>query len=231
MVTALVASTSMLLVTVLIVDDLIRRREARRWRTVAGTAYRELSTDAFAAWTGVMTALGFPKAYERFVDAQERVDAGAPPATGGPSVLPESVEDVVNEALNNPKSRDIMSALIYEETEALGRSIARWAPVMLGTSKLAVSLDLFSDMREALISANRGFFAVDADPNWRWGWWVSLEYFFLLFARFDSLRREALGEPTVFGTGEANMRRALGLPPGREIPPDIADRDRGRCRP
>src|SRR5215216_2806973 len=48
MLAALTASAVTLAVTVLIVDALIRSREARRWQVVAQAAYRELSTDAYA---------------------------------------------------------------------------------------------------------------------------------------------------------------------------------------
>lgn len=219
---ALVASAVTLAVTGLIVDELVRRQRAGRSRTVAETAYRELSTDAFRAWTGVMTGLGFPEAEDRFLEAQERsASTGRLPGGQDPPVLSEEFEDVVTEAIEHEEIRRVMGGLIYRETDALGQSVARWAPVMLQDADPAEALDLFSTMREALIHANRGLRAAGADPNWQWGFWVSLDWFFLLFARFDSLRREALGDPTMFGTEKVAMRAAWGLPADRPAPPSV----------
>lgn len=85
---------------------------------------------------------------------------------------------------------------------------------------LAQALSLFADLRDALISARQGFDAVGADPNWRWGFWTSLDFFFLLFSHFDGMRRRALGEPVLLGAGEADYRRAWGLPE-RDVPADL----------
>jgi hypothetical protein len=126
---ALVASAVVLGITVLIVDEVLRRRHARRWKAVAQTAFRELSTDAFRAWVVVMTGLGFPEADERFFHVRELLANVDHADLGGvPSVLAEEFEDVVNEAITDAEFGDAMAAVIYDETKALGTSVARWVP-------------------------------------------------------------------------------------------------------
>ena len=223
---ALVASAVVLGITVLLVDEVLRRRHVSRWKMVAQTAFRELSTDAFRAWVIVMTRLGFPEADERFFHVRELLaNADQADLVGAPAILAEDFEDVVDEAITHPEFREAMATVIYDETEALGTSVARWAPIMLQDGDLAEGLDLFSDMRDALIGAGNGFRAASADPNWRWGFWVSLDFFFLLFGKFDSLRQDALGDPTMFRGDEAEMRRTWGLPADRPVPPGLSHSD------
>lgn len=56
MLAGLVSSALVLAVTVLVVDERLDRRKARRSRRVAQTAYRELSTAAFAAMVAIARA-------------------------------------------------------------------------------------------------------------------------------------------------------------------------------
>jgi hypothetical protein len=217
----LVASAVALAVTVLVVDEVMRRRDAKRWSAVAETAMRELSTDAFAAWTDVMDAFGFGAVQGRFLDARWH---GLSEESAQPRVepiLPPEFEPAVGQRLNDLSECARVAGRIDDVTEALSHSVAKWAPVMLQHADLAKALNVFSTMRDALISAGEGLrHASSGSVEWRWGFWVSLDYFHLGFGRFDTLRREALGEPTLFDTDVSTMRRTWGLPADRpESPP------------
>lgn len=201
-----VASAATLAATVIIVDAVVRSREAKRWEPVAQAAFRELSTDAFAFYLELLELLGL-------AGEDTRLGRKVP-------VLPTELYPRLEAALESRSTHPMLSEFLYGHTERLGRSVARWAPVMLQTPQLANAFAAFGTLRDTLISANEGFRAVDADPNWRWGVLTSFDVYFLLVAHFDTLRRDALNEPLVFGKGEADYRAALGLP-ARETPADL----------
>jgi hypothetical protein len=167
-----------------------------------------MSTDAYKFYYVLPEHLGFDPLERQFGEARP--------------ILTDAFWTGLDKQLDTDAGRRSLGLLIYEHTENLGQVVARWAPVMLQTATLAEGLSLFADLRDTLITANQGFDAVDLDPNWRWGLLTSLDYFFLLFAHFDTARRNVIGEPNVFGTSEADYRASWGIP-NRPTPPDLLD--------
>ena len=135
---SLLSSGVLLGLTVAVVDEVMRRREADRWAFVAGAAYRELSTAAFAVVADILVTAG-------------AVDED--PSDDDPTTAIRRSEQYMWRTLSDPATAVAFATeRIYPHTEQLGQEIARWAPVLLGYSEGAEGLDRFARMRDELIS-------------------------------------------------------------------------------
>jgi hypothetical protein len=214
MLTALAAFAITLSFTVLVVDALLEKRGAGRWQNVGEVAIRRLSGDAFLACAGTIHLFGFSGQDERMADAFDRVAAsGERPGTPGVSpLLPEGFEEAVVELLNEPSERERCADVIDDLLDVLDQSMARWAPVMLRSGELAEMLNIFSLKREVLSWVGSSLRRVDKSSQHRLDFWSNLRVYLALFASFDSLRRSALREPSVFGTTLDDHDDVWGLP-------------------
>jgi hypothetical protein len=170
MLAGLVSSALLLAFTVLIVDDQLDRRKARRFGRVAQAAYRELSTTGFDAMVAIARA-----------------------AEADPYDL-DAYKQKVESVLQGDAAALEFMLVIQEQSKALSASVAQWAPVMLEHTELAEALDDFAGMRDALLEVPRIFFFGGREPGWEERAAEAFESFVAGVALFHARRKVALGE-------------------------------------
>lgn len=170
MLTGLISSALLLGITVLIVDEQLDRRKARRSRRVALTAYRELSTAAFEAMVAIARA-----------------------AEADPYDL-DAYQQQVEAVLKGDEASVKFMLVMQEQSKVLSASVAQWAPVMLQHAELAEALDDFAGMRDALLEIPRVFFFGGREPGWEQRAAEAFESFMAAVAQFHARREVALGE-------------------------------------
>lgn len=213
MFTALVAFGATLALTVLVVGEVTERRAVSRWSFVADLALRRLSGRAFAAMTGLVVLVGFKDYPEQMADAYERVEStGERPGREAPALLPIGFESVLDALLDRPEAREMLADDLASLTSDMEEAITSWSPVMLGSGELADFLNAFGMMRHALGWTIGSLYRVDQSPQERLDFWSNLRVFFALGATVDAIRREALGEPNIFGMTMDEHDAAWGLP-------------------
>lgn len=165
MLTGLVSSALLLGITVLIVDEQLDRRKARRSRRVALTAYRELSTAAFEAMVAIARA-----------------------AEADPYDL-DAYQQHVEAVLHGDEASVEFMLVMQEQSKVLSASVAQWAPVMLQHAELAEALDDFAGMRDALLEVPRVFFFGGREPGWEQRAAEAFESFMAAVALFHARRK------------------------------------------
>jgi hypothetical protein len=199
--------------TVLVVDEVLRRRAFTDWEFVGQTALRRLSGEALVVCDGLIEAIGFDNQAERMLTAVERVSAGGPrPGAGGPALLPGGFEDALEQILDDRECAPLLAEFVGAMSRRLDEAIAQWAPVMLRSEHLARMLNIFASMRDMLGHVANCLDDASRSAHARGHVWTNLRVYFLLFAGFDNLKRQATGEPLLFGPTARDMDRAWGLP-------------------
>jgi hypothetical protein len=127
-------------------------------------------------------------------------------------LLPFGFEDAVSDILDDPKRAGDLAEAIRVLAIRLEDAIAKWAPVMLRSRDLARPLNTYAQMSLLLTYAANDLDAAEESPAARWHFWSNLRVYLLLFAGFDNLRRQALGERLLFGPTADDRDRAWGLP-------------------
>lgn len=215
MTAAMIAFAFSVLLTVLVVEEVRGRREAKRWATVGDIAQRHLSGAAFRVCAGILQGTGWEEAGERLNDAVEHLEkTGERPGWEAPALLPETYEEDLADAIQDSEYRAALADAIDPLTEELDAALARWAAVMVITPDLAERLDLFSHLREAM-GPLTGYLRRYGDSELEQAWfWTTLRILLLVFASVDALRREAVseGKGNLFGETAEDHDRAWGLP-------------------
>jgi len=242
MLASLVAFGATIMLTLLLIDEIRQRQEAKRWESVSHVAQRRLAGAAFKVCGGLLQVTGYEDAGKHLVRAVAHMEeSGERPGVEAPPLLPPGYEDNLAELLESPEYRSSLSAIIEPMPYALDEAMAEWAPVMLSAPDLAERLDVFSLMRNT-VSWIVG--SIERYPNSekdRVRFWSHLRIFLLLYATFDALRRDLLAESDlhVFGETAVEHDRAWGLPfkaqkwlweDGVPVPPGRPKRGSGLLR-
>lgn len=179
---ALVSSALVIALTLLVIDEAVARRAARKWRRVAQAAYRELSTVGFDA----MIALARAARVENPHDLDQ---------------IPGAVADLLER--EDESSVDFILE-IQEQSKMMAAALAQWSPVMLENSELAEALDDFASMRDALLGVARIFMFGRDQADWEAQAAEAFGHFIGMVSIFHVRRELALGE-----TNADDIRRRL----------------------
>jgi hypothetical protein len=132
-VTSLLANLLVVAVTVVVINELIERRDRKRWSLLAQHVLFSLVQTARATWTGLVELLEVGEVQS---GAEESLQAAA-----------ELTQDTARlsaatrELLADPTRRARLQRLTERLSEHAARVIADWAPVMVGARAYAAVLD------------------------------------------------------------------------------------------
>jgi hypothetical protein len=205
-----------IVVTVAIVDGLVRRREAERWSMVGDIAVRHLSGDALLALGSLINTLNFEDQADRMVRAQKVFEStGVRPGEGNqPPLLPDGFEDVLAEVvLVDPDMREAYADLLRGlMSPYLQSSLSDWAPVMVHAPELAEYINVFGMLSSSLDWIANCLEDFEESAQVQLHFWSNLRVFLWLFAALDRQRRALTGETCFFEASPQQMDRAWGLP-------------------
>jgi len=130
---SLVASLLVVVVTVVVVNELIERRERRRWSLLAQNVLFALIQTARATWTGMVEVLNLGEvesgAIEKLLSAAEMARDTS------------RVSVAITELLGDPDRRARLQRVSAGLTKHAAAVIATWAPVMVGAGPYTEVLD------------------------------------------------------------------------------------------
>jgi hypothetical protein len=139
--TATVASLSVVLVSVTLIEAVLNRRSERRWRLLAQYALLELAETAHAAWAVLVLVLdpvdigeqglADPAYITRILDSPERAPA-----------LKRTVEALLTDA----RARDRLRESLEETLDTSRGLIGRWGVVLTGSSTYSELFDRHVEM-------------------------------------------------------------------------------------
>jgi hypothetical protein len=139
--TATVASLSVVLVSVTLIEAVLNRRSERRWRLLAQYALLELAETAHAAWAVLVLVLdpvdigdqglADPAHITRILDSPERAPA-----------LKRTVEALLTDA----RARDRLRESLEETLDTSRGLIGRWGVVLTGSSTYSELFDRHVEM-------------------------------------------------------------------------------------
>jgi hypothetical protein len=216
---AFVGFATTLALTVLLIEGLLQRRADSDWAFVAQTAFSKLSGEALLVCAGLCYGVGFDGQAERIVAAFEAVKrGGSRPGAGAPPLLPEGFEKALSEVLHDDELGPEFGEALGVLAERLDDAMARWAPVMLRSQESAKALNIYAAMQDMLALAANCLEEARNSQDAAFQFWNNLRVYFLLFAGFDNLRRQARREPLLFGRTAEAMDRAWGLPFTVQVP-------------
>jgi hypothetical protein len=139
---SLVANLLVVAVTVVVVNELLERRDRRRWNLLAQSVLFALLQSARATWTGLVEVLELGEvhsgAIELLVDSAKLARD-----------LPR-VSGAIRELLAVPERRGRLLRLCFGLSEHAAEVIAKWAPVMVSAGPYAEVLDRHVELAERL---------------------------------------------------------------------------------
>jgi hypothetical protein len=140
--TSLVANLIVVAVTVVVVNEVLERRERRRWNLLAQSVLLALVQSSRAVWTGMVEVLGLAEVPSGAV--QSLLDA-AKVARDVPRV-----SQAANELLADKDRRASLQRLCFALSDHASDVIAQWAPVMVGAGPYAEVLNRHVELAERL---------------------------------------------------------------------------------
>jgi hypothetical protein len=130
---SLVANLLVVAVTVAVVNEVLERRDRRRWNLLAQSVLFELVQGARATWTGLVEVL---RLGEVQTGSLEHLAEGAAVARD-----PERLSRATRELLADSERRATLQRVCGALNDHVSSVIARWAPVMVGARPYAEVLD------------------------------------------------------------------------------------------
>jgi hypothetical protein len=140
--TSLVANVLVLAVTVIVVNEILERRDRRRWNLLAQSVLFALLQSARATWTGMVELLELGEVRS---GAVEPLKDAAMIARDTPRV-----SRAVRELLASPERRARLQRLCLGLSDHASEVIAKWAPVMVGAGPYTAVLDRHVELAERL---------------------------------------------------------------------------------
>jgi predicted nucleic acid-binding protein len=131
--TSLLANLLVVAITVIVVNEVLERRDRRRWSLLAQSVLFALTQSARATWSGLVEVLKLGEVHSGSV---ETLREGAGVARDA-----SRVSDAIHELLADPKGREQLQRVTVGLADYANEVIARWAPVMVNASPYAQLLD------------------------------------------------------------------------------------------
>jgi hypothetical protein len=139
---SLVANLLVVAVTVVVVNEMLERRDRRRWNLLAQSVLFALLQSARATWTGLVEVLGLAE-----------VQSGAVEPLRSAAGLARDAERVSHAArglLEDAERRASLQRMCVALSEHASAVIARWAPVMVGAGPYAEMFDRHVELASRL---------------------------------------------------------------------------------
>ncbi len=131
--TSLLASILVLAVTVIVVNEVIDRRDQRRWNQLAQSVLFALIQAARATWTGMVEVLEITEVQAGSVEGL--LDAARLARD------PARVSKAIGELLADEERRALLQRVSTALSDHTSEVIAKWAPVMVSARSYAMVLD------------------------------------------------------------------------------------------
>jgi hypothetical protein len=149
--TSLLASILVLAVTVIVVNEVIDRRDQRRWNLLAQSVLFALIQTARATWTGMVEVLELGEVHAGSVESlleDARIARDS-------SRVARATDELLADPERRARLQQVSSALSNHASEV----IAKWAPVMVSARSYAVVLDRHVELAARLewLSSVLGF--------------------------------------------------------------------------
>ena len=160
--TGLAASLAIVILTVAVVNEVLERRQRRRWSVLAQYVLIELVRTARVTWTTLMELLGLMSGGEATEAA-----LGAAAETLRDTAR---VSAAMHELLEHPDRRQRLHGVIERLMSRSDEVLGRWAPVMLSSAVYAEVIDRHVEMYSRLAwvgSLLDHFEPTDDDPRRR----------------------------------------------------------------
>jgi hypothetical protein len=158
----LVASLVAVILTVAVVNEVLERRQRRRWSVLAQYVLMELVRTARVTWTTLMELLGLMFAGD---ETETALDAGAQTLRDTPRVV-----GAMCELLADPERRELLHGAVERLMSGSDEVLGRWAPVMLNAAPYAEIIDRHVELYSRLAwvgSLLDHFEPTDDDPRRR----------------------------------------------------------------
>lgn len=139
---SLVANLLVVAITVVVVNELLERRDRRRWNLLAQSVLFALLQSARATWTGLVEELGMAEVQSGAVEPL-RTAAGLARDSG-------RVSEAARELLEDGERRAGLQRMCVALSEHSAEVIARWAPVMVGAGSYAEMFDRHVELASRL---------------------------------------------------------------------------------
>jgi len=217
MVTALAGFAVTLCLTLLVIDEVVSRRQSDRWSIVGRSAIRKLSGSAFFACASWIETVGFEGQGDRMIEAVRAADNGCRPGFEADPLLPDGFEAAFADILDDSSRREALAEVTRLLTEAMEEALARWAPVLVEAPDLAEALNLFGVVYSSLGDVAGAIDQLEETADARRTVWTCVRVFLFAFSCFDAIRREILGETPLFGHTAEEHETTWGMP--FKIPP------------
>jgi hypothetical protein len=130
---SLAANLVVVAVTVVVLNEVLERRDRKRWNLLAQHALFALVQGARATWTGFVEILRLAEVQSGSV--QHILDAALVARE------PERVSAAARELLEDPERRATLQRVVGALSDHVSSVIARWAPVLVSARPYAEALD------------------------------------------------------------------------------------------
>jgi hypothetical protein len=130
---SLAANLLVVAVTVAVVNEILERRDRRRWSLLAQSVLFELVQGARATWTGLLAVL---RVAEVQTGSLEHLSEAAAVARD-----PGRLSSATRDLLADPERRATLQRMCSALSDHVSSVVARWAPVMVGARPYAAVLD------------------------------------------------------------------------------------------
>jgi len=160
--TNLVASLVAVILTVAVINEVLERRQRRRWSVLAQYVLMELVRTARVTWTTLMELSGLMFADDQ---ADAALDAGADTLRDTPRAV-----GAMCELLADPERRERLHRAVERLMSGSDEVLGRWAPVMLNAAPYAEVIDRHVELYSRLAwvgSLLDHFEPTDEDPRRR----------------------------------------------------------------
>jgi hypothetical protein len=131
--TSLVANLIVVGVTVAVINQVLERRNQRRWNLLAQSVLFDLIQTARATWTGLIEVLGLADVHSGDPESLHRCAELARDTA--------RVSQAIRELLADSERRAQLLTLTMELSAHASDVIAKWAPIMVGARSYAEVLD------------------------------------------------------------------------------------------
>ena len=142
MLTSLVADMLIVVVSVAVINELIGRRERKRWSLLAQSVLFALVQSARLTWTALLEVLRLAEVKS---GAIESLVEGAQVALDR-----QRVSAATRELLADAERRQVLQRVVVRLSDPMSEVIANWAPVMVGAAPYAAQLNRHVELQGRL---------------------------------------------------------------------------------
>lgn len=142
MLTSLLAGLLVVVISVAVINEVLARRDRRRWSLLAQSVLFALVQSARLTWTALVEVLGLTEVRS---GAIESLLEGAEVALDR-----QRVSAATRELLSDPERRQVLQRTVERLSEHASEVIANWATVMVGAAPYARVLDRHVELQGRL---------------------------------------------------------------------------------